>query len=60
MDYLQKEVLRIDFIDESVDLDDHGARDYIGTARIPLRDLAVPKPIKGTFPIHNENNRQCG
>jgi hypothetical protein len=36
MDYLQKMVLKIDFIDESVDLEEQGARDYIGTAQIPL------------------------
>jgi hypothetical protein len=39
MDYLQGMNLKIDFIDESVDLEEHGARDYIGTARIGLHPL---------------------
>ena len=60
MDYLQKEMLRIDFIDESVDLDDHGARDYIGTARIPLHPLIKHNSIDAEFAVKDENEQHCG
>ena len=32
-------VLKIDFIDESVDITQQGNRDYIGSARVQLKDL---------------------
>ena len=34
--YIKNNVLKIDFIDESVDITQPGMRDYIGSARIPL------------------------
>ncbi len=40
MDYMKTQVLKIDLIDESVELS-HGASDYIGSARIPLNLLNV-------------------
>ena len=41
-------VLKIDFIDESVDITEQGNRDYIGSARVPLRDLLQqPSKVEG-------------
>lgn len=46
--YLQKETLKIELIDESVELTDATTRDYIGTVRIPLIDLVKHKSLTGT------------
>jgi hypothetical protein len=37
--YLQKETLKIELIDESIELNGEDIRDYIGTVRIPLVQL---------------------
>ena len=37
--YLSKETLKIELIDESVELTNDNTRDYIGTVRIPLGEL---------------------
>jgi len=47
-DYLRKEVLKIELIDESVELTNDNTRDYIGTVRIPLIDLIKHKSLGGT------------
>jgi hypothetical protein len=60
MDYLQKMNLKIDFIDESVDIEEHGAVDYIGTARIPLLPLIKHAAINGEFPVTNERGLPSG
>ena len=46
--YMSANVLKIDFIDESVDITEQGNRDYIGSARVPLRDLLQqPSRVEG-------------
>lgn len=47
-------MLVIDLLDEAVDIAQAGARDYIGSARIPLREAHVKGQIKGTFAILDE------
>jgi hypothetical protein len=53
-------VLVIDLIDESVDMTMKGQRDYIGSVRIPLREVVIKGAIKGQFTIIDENRKQCG
>jgi len=53
--------LKIDFIDESVDLTSSpDANDYIGSARIPLKRLLTEEAFLGDVPIMNEKNIQNG
>lgn len=47
LNYMEKTVFKIDFIDESVEMSQAGARDYIGSARIPLGTIDLKN--KGTF-----------
>lgn len=37
-----------------------GQRDYIGSVRIPLREVVIKGAIKGQFTIIDENRKQCG
>lgn len=53
-------MLKIDFIDESVDMSQPGVRDYIGSARISLRELKVHKKLEKTFELFDEERRACG
>jgi len=57
---MKTQVLQIDLIDESVDVTQTGQRDYIGSVRIPLREIVIKGEIKGTFAVTDENRRQCG
>ena len=56
-DYFKFQYLKIDFIDEGVDLFEEAKLnrfgDYIGSARIPLKDLLVKEVVKGHFSITN-------
>jgi hypothetical protein len=36
---MKTQLLQIDLIDESVDMTISGSRDYIGSVRIPLREV---------------------
>jgi len=61
LDYLRDQFLKIDFIDESVDLcATPEANDYIGSVRIPLRDLLTSDRITNNFPIMNEKSMNMG
>lgn len=60
MDFLKNEVLKIDLIDESVDYTDVNLRDYIGSARIPLRELISKGRFSGVFPVQDEQRNNCG
>ena len=62
MDYFKYQVLRIDFIDESVDLKaTKDADDYIGSARIPLKDVFDQEMKTYTnLPIKNAKMMQTG
>lgn len=48
---MKKEVLKIDFIDESVDPTKTNENDYIGSVRIPLRDVINNDTIYDLFPV---------
>jgi hypothetical protein len=50
----------IDLIDESVDVTQTGMRDYIGSVRIPLKEVIIKGVVQGTFTVIDENRRQCG
>lgn len=59
-DYQRQHCLKIDFIDESVDLNTQPEiNDYIGSARIPLKDIDE-KETSYTYPINNEKNQPMG
>jgi len=62
LQYMKNNVLKIDFIDESVDINQPGQRDYIGSARIPLIELWSKSKIDSAlpFPIMDENDREAG
>ena len=57
---MKTQVLTIDLIDESVDMTVSGMRDYIGSVRIPLREVLVKGNISGTFAVIDEQRRQTG
>lgn len=58
--YMKNSVLQIDLIDESVDITQQGKRDYIGTAMVPLHEVAINHPIQGNFDVQDENRMHCG
>ena len=49
-------------MDDSIDMRQQGSRDYIGSARIPLRELWQKNKIDSNipFPIKDEQDRECG
>lgn len=53
-------VLTIDLIDESVDMRVQGARDYIGSCRVPLREVYEKGAIHNMFVVEEENRTQTG
>lgn len=57
---MKSQVLTIDLIDESVDMTVSGMRDYIGSVRIPLREVIIKGVISGTFAVIDEQRRQTG
>ena len=63
MDYIKTQVLKIDLIDESVDLA-NGASDYIGSVRIPLKALNVTsnllEELTDAFPVRDANGVETG
>jgi hypothetical protein len=61
IDYLKNQFLKIDFIDESVDLvASPDASDYIGSCRIPLKEMLEKEHLSNVYPIFNEKNMQMG
>lgn len=60
VEYMRQHFLKIDFIDESVDLmTQPDVSDYIGSARIPLKEVS-DAPLTRKLPIINEKNMQMG
>ncbi len=57
---MQNQVLVIDLIDESVDMTVAGTRDYIGSVRIPLKQVYQTGVIESTFNVVDENLRTNG
>ena len=51
---MKSQVLTIDLIDESVDMTVSEMRDYIGSVRIPLREVIIKGSISGTFAVIDE------
>ena len=47
-------------IDESVDLANVGAKDYIGSVRIPLREVMINEELADNFPVKDENGHEVG
>lgn len=60
LNYMKTQNLQIHLIDESVDMTQKNTRDYIGTVRIPLRDVILKKSINATFQVLDENRKVCG
>lgn len=61
-EYFKYQFLKIDFIDESVDIiANPDANDYIGSVRIPLQEyLDINEKVKRTYPVVNEKNKEAG
>ena len=60
LSYMKSNVLKIDFIDESVDITQPGGRDYIGSARVRLDELWQKSKVEGEVPVRDEHNNQQG
>ncbi len=59
MEYMKTGVLKIDFIDDSVEAME-GQRDYIGSARIPLRQLMMDDHIADNYAVVDEVGKEHG
>jgi hypothetical protein len=63
IDYVKSQVLKIDLIDESVELA-NGASDYIGSVRIPLKGLSITstmvEEIVDAFPVRDASGAETG
>lgn len=60
-DYFKFQFLKIDFIDESVDIiNQPDVSDYIGSVRIPFSELAYKNVLESSFPVINEKNQTMG
>ena len=57
---MKSQILVIDLIDESVDVTINGQRDYIGSVRIPLREVLLKGCLQGEFSVYDENRRLTG
>lgn len=58
--YMNSSILKIDFIDDSVEMAAQGARDYIGSARIPLKNLMGQGQMEGDVEIRDEHSGITG
>mmetsp|Transcript_35322 Transcript_35322/g.34350 ORF Transcript_35322/g.34350 Transcript_35322/m.34350 type:complete len:293 (-) Transcript_35322:159-1037(-) len=59
MDYMKAAVLKIDFMDESVEYREH-QRDYIGSVRVPLQQLVREGFVADNFPVVDEMGKENG
>jgi hypothetical protein len=59
MEYMKTQVLKIDLIDESVEMRE-GQKDYIGSARIPLRELMMSEEFADCLPVKDEYGNDAG
>jgi len=62
-DYMEKQFLKIDFIDEAVDMDafkQNEMADYIGSVRFPLKTMLQQTQYEGLCPIINMENQKMG
>lgn len=56
IDYMKRQTLKIDFIDESVDMEAfkyNEMADYIGSVRFPLHRMLQESKFEGKFDIYN-------
>ena len=60
INYMKMSFLKIDFIDESVKNIQANVRDYIGSARIPLKELLAREEIQGDFDLMDEYGSVTG
>ncbi|CDW86689.1 protein fantom [Stylonychia lemnae] len=58
-EYMKSQILKIDFMDESVDLDSN-QNDYIGSVRIPLNQLLVNEEFEDTLGLVDTENNETG
>ena len=58
--YMNNTILKIDFIDDSADMAASGTRDYIGSARIPLKELMTRGTMEGDVQIRDEHAAVTG
>lgn len=58
--FMGSQVLKIDFMDESVDLRQKHLTDYIGSLRIPLKALLDRKQYVARVPIEDDMKRKAG
>jgi hypothetical protein len=59
MEYMKSQVLKIDLIDESVEMKE-GQDDYIGSVRIPLREVLMNEEIADNFSVKDAMGRETG
>ena len=63
LDYMKRQTLKIDFIDESVDMEAfkyNEMADYIGSVRFPLHRMLQESSFQGKFEIVNMNKEVMG
>lgn len=60
LEYFKTQVMKIDLIDESVDLREGGQSDYIGSVRIPLRELLINEEFADSLPVKDEMGIETG
>lgn len=63
VDYMKRQTLKIDFIDESVDMEAfkyNEMADYIGSVRFPLHRMLTENKFEGRFDIINMKNELMG
>ena len=60
LEYMRTQVLKIDLIDESVDMTQVGQKDYIGSVRIPLREVMMQDEFADCFPVKDEQGNETG
>lgn len=63
IDYMKRQTLRIDFFDESVDVEAfkyNDAGDWIGCVRFPLKQMLTDNRYEGRLPIRNMKNQEMG
>ena len=62
MEYMKTQVLKIDLIDESVDISAQGGgqKDYIGSVRIALKELMIQEEFADNLPVRDEMGVESG